>query len=74
MTKLQSLLAFFKQAGKNSFPPTPSFRRTRAERSEIFLEIGSRYFLNCGHYTKKFGLISSRIPNEARSACAVKQN
>ena len=24
-------------------------------------------FLICGHYTKKFGLISSRTPNEARA-------
>jgi len=31
-------------------------------RGLMFLQIQ-----NCGHYTKKFGLISSRTPNEARA-------
>jgi hypothetical protein len=33
-----------------------------ARARSIFLQIQ-----NCGHYTKKFGLISSRTPNEARA-------
>src|SRR3989344_3483272 len=33
-----------------------------ARARSIFLQIR-----NCGHYTKKFGLISSRTPNEARA-------
>ena len=38
---------FFRSEGAAEFlPPTPSFRRTRAERAGIFLKMGSRYIQN----------------------------